>query len=768
MGEVYRARDTRLGREVAIKVLPADVAGDPERVRRFEQEAQSVSALNHSNILTIHDIGVENGVAFLVTELLRGETLRDAITRGSLTPDRAASIAIQVARGLAAAHHAGIVHRDLKPENLFITQDGTTKILDFGLARMDRPELAGDVGTATPTAGATLAGTVMGTAGYMAPEQVRGYRADARSDLFSLGVVMHEMLAGQSPFRRDTVVESLNAILKEDPPAFPSSTPLAPIIRRCLEKDPMQRFQSASDLAFALENVSDVRISETVHAPRTRTRRMVVAALIAAVVIPSVLLLSRDREQRPAPAGETLVRSIAVIPFTTLSQQTADEYFSAGITDALTAELSHIAALKVIGSRSAARFQDTTRAQSEIAEELGVEGLVSGSVFRDGDRVRISAQLSEVATDRVVWAENYERPVGDALALQGEVTRAIAEAIALELSPTEKTRLSTAVAVDPRALDEYLKGRYLWNQRTEPALRRALEHFRTSAQIAPDFALAYAGIADSYLILAAYDHMQPLQAAPLALEALARAMAIDSTSGETHATRGDLAFHIERNYALALREHDRAVALSPGYSTAHNWRSEVLSVVGRTDEAIAEAERAIALDPMTPFPHFFLAQLRETKGDFAQAEKDYQAARKIAPGFGMGGQYVRMLIRQGRNEKALAIAREILQADSTALNFATLAVAQALLGNREDAMANVARVRAIAAERWVSPLEFACMDAALGNRDDALRHLRAAIDARNFRIPMFIVTVGPEFDALKDDSEFRELMEIIRQPAPRI
>ena len=768
MGEVYRARDTRLAREVAVKVLPADVAGDPERTRRFEQEAQSVSALNHSNILTIHDIGVENGVAFLVTELLRGETLRDAIARGSLTPERAASIAMQVARGLAAAHHAGIVHRDLKPENLFITQDGTCKILDFGLARMDRPELANDVGTATPTAGATLAGTVMGTAGYMAPEQVRGQRADARSDLFSLGVVMHEMLAGQSPFRRDTVVESLNAILKDDPPPIPASTPLAPIIRRCLEKDPLRRFQSASDLAFALENVSDVRgTSQAVHVPRKRSRRMIAVALIAGVFIPSALLLTRNREKPPAPAGGAPVRSIAVVPFTTLSQQSADEYFSAGITDALTAELSHIAALKVIGSRSAVRFQDTARAPGEIAKELGVEGLVSGSVFRDGDRVRISAQLSEVATDRVVWAENYERPVGDALALQGEVTRAIAEAIALELSPTEKTRLSAAVRVDPRALDEYLKGRYLWNQRTEPSVRRALEHFRKSAQIAPDFALAYAGIADSYLILAAYDYMQPLQAAPLALEALTRAMAIDSTTGETHATRGDLAFHIERDFALALREHDRAVALSPGYSTAHNWRSEVLFVLGRTDEAIAEAERAIALDPMTPFPHFFLAQMREAKRDFAQAELDYRAARRIAPGFAMGGQYVRMLIRQGRNEEALELAREILQADSSTFNFATLAVAQALTGHRDDALANAARVRAIALQRWVSPLEFACMDAALGNRDDALRRLREAIDARDFRLPMLLVDDDPEFEALEDDPEFQKLIDIIRRPAAR-
>ena len=762
MGEVYRARDSRLGREVAIKVLPAEVAADPDRVRRFEQEAQAASALNHPNILTIHDIGVENGVAYLVTELLRGETLRDAMMRGALTPDRAATIAIQVARGLAAAHHAGIVHRDLKPENLFITQDGSCKILDFGLARMDRPELANHVGTATPTAGATLAGTVMGTAGYMAPEQVRGHRADARSDLFSLGVVMHEMLAGQSPFRRDTVVESLSAILKEEPPAITPSSPLAPIINRCLEKDPVRRFQSASDLAFALENVSTIGIPQAAAAPRKRRRRAIAAALLVGVLLPAVLMLMRTREKHPVPAGTAPVRSLAVLPFTSLSHQSSDEYFSAGMTDALTAELSHIAALKVIGPHSAARFQDTMRSQADVAKELGVEGLVSGSVFRDGDRVRISAQLSDAATGRVMWAENYERAVSDVLSLQSEVTRAIAGAIALELSPAEKNRLSAAVTVDPRALDEYLQGRYLWNQRTGASVRSALEHFRASAQIAPDFALAYSGIADAYLILAAYGYVEPLQATPLALEALTRAMELDSTAGEPHATRGDFAFHVERNYALAMREADKAVALSPGYATAHNWRSEVLYVLGRTDEAIAEIQRAITLDPITPFPHYFLGSVRQATGDLVQAEKDYQAAMKVAPGFPMGDMYARLLVRQGRCTDALAVAQGMLAANESAFNIESLAVIQALCGHREEAIANQARVRAMAAQRWISPLEFACMDAALGNRDDALRHLREAIDARDFRIPTYSVSAGPEFDAFKDDPEFQTLIGSIR------
>ncbi len=759
MGEVYRARDTRLGREVAIKVMPAAVASDPDRVRRFELEARAASTLNHPNILTVHDVGVEDGVAYLVTELLRGESLRDLITRGPLSADRARTIAMQVSRGLAAAHHAGIVHRDLKPENLFVTPDGVCKILDFGLARVERPELSA-AGTASPTAVATTAGTLLGTVGYMAPEQVRGQAADARSDIFSLGVVMHEMLSGQSPFLRESVVESLNAILKEEPSAPVPSPLLASMIGRCLEKDPARRFQSASDLAFALEHVSDAGGAAVVTSPRRKWRRWWIAVPVAIAL--AALLWMRMGGEQPAQVAATPVRSLVVVPFTSLSHESSDEYFSAGMTDALTTELSRIAALKVIASHSASRFQDSTRSRADIAKELGVEALVTGSVLRDGDRVRISAQLAEAATDRVLWAENYERSVSDVLALQGEVTRAIANAIALELSPAEEARLGASAPVDPRALDEYLKGRYLWSQRTEPSVRAALEHFQKSAAIAPDFALAHTGIADAYLILAAYNYEEPLRVTPLALEALTRAMELDSTAGEPHATRGDFAFHVERNYALALREADRAVELSPGYATAHIWRGEALAVVGRLDEAIGEMQRAIALDPLTPFPRFFLARAREMKGDSAGAERDYQTACRLMPGYSGAAWYARMLLRMGRADDALRVAGETAGSEANVANIATLGVVQALTGRREEALASAARMRTLAEERWTSPLDFAAMEAALGNREAALRHLRAAIEARDFRAPMLAVHLEIEFDALKDDPEFQKLIASVR------
>jgi serine/threonine-protein kinase len=693
--------------------------------------------------------------------LLRGETVRDALTRGSITTERAVSIAVQVAHGLAAAHRAGIVHRDVKPENLFITEDGHCKILDFGLARVERPELASHVGTATPTAGGTLAGTVMGTAGYMAPEQVRGQPADARSDLFSFGIVMYEMLTGESPFRRDTVVESLNAILKEDPPTIAAATPLAPIIRRCLEKDPARRFQSASDLAFAIEHSSTAGIPPLAPVKKRSTRALAGVLGIVAVVVVATFLVARLRNHPSAPASSS-IRSLAVVPFTSLSHESSDEYFSAGMTDALTTELSHIAALKVIASHSAERFRNSTQPPAEIAKALGVEALVSGSVLRDGERVRISAQLSDAASERVLWAENYERPVSDVLALQTEVTRAIANAIALELSPADKKRLSAAVTVDPRALDEYMQGRYLWGQRTDESVHASLTHFEESARIAPRFALAYCGIADAYLILAAYNFAPPKEVTPLALEALNHAMELDSTLGEPYATRGDLAMHVERNYALSIRSSDRALELSPGYSSAHNWRSEVLFVLGRTDESIAEIRKAMELDPLTPFPHFFLGLVLDVKGDHAAAEKAYRDAVEFDPAFPMTQLYVEFLARQRRHDEALAVAQRLSEASAGAHSTLVLGIAQALGGHHREAEDCLARAQKLAEGRYTSPYDFAELYAALGRREDALRYFKAAMDAPEFRMPFVAIRPGPAFDSLKDDPEFRQMIASLR------
>ncbi len=766
MGEVYKARDPRLGREVAIKVLPADVASDRERLRRFEQEARAASTLNHPNILTVHDVGADAGVSYLVTELLSGESLRDLMNRGPVPLDRAITIAMHASQGLAAAHRQGIVHRDLKPENLFVTNDGVCKILDFGLARMERPELASGETAERSTALETTAGTVLGTVGYMAPEQVRGGRADARSDVFSLGVVLCEMLAGANPFRRDTVVESLHAILKDDPPAIApqgarSRIALEPIVRRCLEKDPVRRFQSAGDLAFALENLSGPGEAIDGAAPaRARGIGWIAAAVVAVAVFAAVaFLVLRAQRGGTGVTQAAPIRALAVLPFQSLSRDASDDYFSDGMTDALTTELARLAALKVIARNSAARFKGSTRPPAEIARELGVAALISGSVLRAGDRVRISAQLAEADTDRVIWAESYDRAARDVLSLQGEVARAIAGAIALTLSPDEESRLKGQRAVDPRALDEYLKGRALWNRRTEEALREALAHFRAAVALAPDFALGYTGIADAHIILAAYNWMEPRQAAPIALEAAAKAMALDPTAGEPRASRGDLAFHVDHDFALAGGELDRALTLSPGYAPAYSWRSEVAMVNGRTEDAISLLRRSIELDPLAAAPRGLLGFALETTGRLEEAERTYRHALEISPGFPRPvGALVRLQLARGKTAEAIAGAQRAVDDDPSASNLTTLGVALALTGRSSEARSILTRLRELGRQRWVSPYELARVEAALGDRARALSDLRAAIEAREFRIPELKSSVDIEFRGLVDDPEFKRLI----------
>ena len=435
------------------------------------------------------------------------------------------------------------------------------------------------------------------------------------------------------------------------------------------------------------------------------------------------------------------------------------------MTDVLTTELARLQALKVIARNSAARFKDSQSPPAEIARELGVGGLVSGSVARDGDQVRISAQLADAATDRVLWAESYVRPVRDVLLLQGEVSRAIAGAIALELSPDDETRLGELRTVDPRALDEYLKGRFLWTQRTENAVRQSLSHFRAAIELDPNFALGHTGIADAYIILGAYNWMEPRKAAPIALEAIKKAVALDPTAGEPHASRGDVAFHAEWDFARAARELDLAIEMSPGYATAYYWRAEVSAVLGHTDEAIGFLERGAELDPLHPWAAHFLGYLYQLKGRLAHAESAYRRALEISPAFGYAKTaLVRLRLAEGQTTEALAMAQRDADTDPSTLNVASLGVAHALAGQPDEARATLRRLREMGEERYVSPFERARVEAALGNHTEAINSLRAAMQDRTFSLPYMTMHVDIEFQGLVGHPEFDALLASIGNP----
>jgi len=598
MGEVWRARDTRLGREVAVKVLPASFSADPDRLRRFEQEAQAASALNHPNILTIHDVGTHNGSPYVVSELLEGETLRARLAGGTFTPRKALGHALQIAHGLAAAHEKGIVHRDLKPENIFVTKDGRVKILDFGLAKLTQAESGSRAATDLPTAG-TEPGVVLGTVGYMSPEQVRGKLADARSDIFSFGAILYEMLSGNRAFRGDTTADTMSAILLKEPPDLSAtnravSPGLDRVVRHCLEKDPERRFHSAHDLAFDLEALSDVS-TPAEQAVRPRLVRRVRPAWFAglAVLLAAVAVLAVLRRQR----GTTL-DSLAVLPFANASADPNAEYLSDGITESIINSLSQLPRLRVTARTIVSHYKGREAEPQKVGRDLNVSAVLTGKVLQRGDTLVIQADLTDVANGSQLWGDRYSRKMADVLAVEEEIAREISEKLRLKLTGEEKKRLAKHGTENTEAYQLYLKGRYLWEKRGDEPIRKSIEYFNQAIEKDPGYALAYAGLADAYATSSS-SLLSPREAIPKSKAAAEKALALDETLAGPHATLGLCLFSYDWNWAAGEDELKKAILLDPRYAVAHWWYGILLTALGRADEAINQTQRAHELDPFS-------------------------------------------------------------------------------------------------------------------------------------------------------------------------
>jgi eukaryotic-like serine/threonine-protein kinase len=597
MGEVYRARDSRLRRDVAIKVLPPFFATDKERLRRFEQEAQAAAALNHPNILAVFQMGTFEGSPYLVSELLEGETLREQIKRGPVPVRKVVEQGVQIAHGLAAAHEKGIVHRDLKPENLFSTKEGRIKILDFGLAKLKQAKQERQHSSPTVGAAATEPGIVMGTAAYMSPEQVRAKSADSRTDIFAFGTILYEMLTGKKAFQKATSAETMTAILNEEPPAvsqLAQNTPpaLQRMVHRCLEKQPEQRFQSASDLAFALEALSDSGITAAPRAtraalPKTRWRAAALAA-VAAVVLISAFLWWQFGRNRGSPGGSPTIHSLAVLPLENLSGDPNQEYFSDGMTEELITDLSQIKGVKVISRKSVMRYKKADKTLAQIAQELGVDGIIEGSVRRSGDQVRISAQLIYAPTETTLWAHSYEQDVKNALAVQSALASTIADEIKAQTDQRAQAKRST----NQKALDAYLRGEYQLGRDFYPRdLDGAIKSFKQAIAEDPNFAMAYVKLAEAYGASGKF-----AQGAALQKAALEKALLLDPSSAETHAALANLQFRNDFDFTGAEREFKHALELSPRDAGVHSDLAIYLLDMGRFDEALRESQSAQELD----------------------------------------------------------------------------------------------------------------------------------------------------------------------------
>ncbi|HEX2835209.1 MAG TPA: protein kinase [Thermoanaerobaculia bacterium] len=766
MGDVYRARDTRLDRDVAVKVLPERIARDAEARMRFEREAKAVAALTHPNILAIHDYGSEDGRTFSVTELLEGHTLRQRILEGPLPWRKAVEIGAAIADGLAAAHAKGIVHRDLKPENIFLTGDGRVKILDFGIAQLiaEPREDEIDPAMAVTAPMKTDPHAVVGTAGYMAPEQLRGEKVDATTDIFSLGALLYEMVTGKAAFIRGTVIDSLSAILSDTPDVFAVSDRMIPyelarVIQRCLEKHRTERFQSARDLSFALRAIGTSG-TITFEAPAERKRRRIlVAALIAVAIAGVAALLLWSRQQQIPSSVRSLARratgqprSLAILPFVNATGHADAEYLSDGITETLINTLAQVPGLRVMSRTSVFHYKGRPANPVSVGHELRVSAVVVGRVEEMGDRIVVSAELIDTADNSLIWGNRYQAPRADLFSVQQSIASEIARMLRLQLGGREQQLLAKKHTADPRAYELYLKGRFQWNKRDKEGLYQAIEYFNQAIEIDPQYALAYAGLADCYNLLDIWAGLPTGETFPRAKAAAQKALSIDDQLAEAHTSLAYAIHTYEWDWPAAEREYQRAIALNPNYATARQWYAEFLTAVGRFNEAEAQGNKALELDPMSPIINAVVAWNLTMARHYDAAIAQGKRTTQLFPTFMPGHAYLGLAyLESGRAREAIAPFTTARKELDIPVFVTWLARAQLASGDRAAAEKLLAELKR--ENDYLPPYYMAALHAHLGDRDRAFAELDRALEERTGA--MVWARVDPALDPLRQDPRFK-------------
>jgi serine/threonine protein kinase/Tfp pilus assembly protein PilF len=734
MGDVYRARDTRLGRDVAIKVLPSALSADPDRLRRFEQEARAASALNHPNILTVHDVGTVGSTPYITMELVEGKTLREMLVSDRLPVKKLLSLVTQLAAGLSKAHAAGIVHRDLKPENVMVTADGAVKILDFGLAKHIKPP-EGAIGASVSTlSGETNPGTVLGTVGYMSPEQASGRPVDFRSDHFSLGAILYEMATGRRAFLRKSHAETLAAILRDDPTPIDQSAPAVPaglqrIIERCLAKDPEDRYGSTRDLLHDLEQLQDRRGREEFHHPVARAWRRpwyVVTAIVLVAAAAGVAVRSRSTDTPPNPGS---ARSIAVLPFETRAESPDDDYIGDGISEAIITDLAKVPGLAVISPNSAFQYKGRTVDVRRVGTELGVSHVLQGSLQHAGDQLRVNARLTEVSTGLQLWADRFDGPVAGLFELQDQIASKVVGSLRLSLAPEASGHEAAAPTTSPEAYDAYLRGmfRFRKDQWVE-----AIPLFEQAVALDPRFALAHAALANAYV--RKFFYVEPdKQWEERAYAEIEKALSLDRSLGEAHLARGDLIWTLSNGFPHegAVKEYRRALEANPNLAEAHVALGRLYMHIGLLDKALAELNAALRLDPSqsSAAARIALVYRHQHRPDLvlAQVEK--------TPHFPYQWVTADALSRLGRPEEGLRLIESELKKDPDNLQARSSdAVLLARAGDRARAEEQITRVKEAASnEPGYSHYHHVQYDigaayAMLGDKRQALEWLQKAAD----------------------------------------
>ena len=788
MGEVYLADDTRLRRRVALKFLPVTLTKDKKHLHRFEQEARAIAAMSHPNACSIYEvIQSEDGRHCIVMEYVEGVTLRDRIMSGPIGVDEAIDIASQIVSALSSAHAAGIVHRDIKPENVMLRRDGYVKVLDFGLAKLAArtSEIANSEMDTRALELKTAPGMVMGTVAYMSPEQARGLPVDVRTDVWSLGVVLYEMVAGRQPFVGATPTDVIISIVEREPDPLsnvrPDAMSLQPIIAKALAKKLTERYQTADEVLIELKRIKralEVGADLPRHKPTqeisakpiaTRQRRIAFAALATVAGIAVLLALwFGGIFSKPQPAAST-TKSLAVLPMTNLSGDQSQNYFADGMTETLIAGLAKISALRVISRSSVMQFRGSEKSLKEIGRQLAVDAIVQGSVQRTGDKLNIEVRLVDASTEQHLWTATYNRDLSDVLAVQNELVGAVTQAIHVNLTPQEQSRLARRRPINPAAYDDFLRGRYYLNRQTKADNDTAIQALNSAVTTDPEFAAGWAELAQAYvwkLFLFAPDEKDLHEKAFVAVE---KALVLDPELPEAYLARGRLLWTPAEHFPhdKAIQEYRRALALNPSLDEARNQLALVLSHVGLLDEALAELDKALAANPSNNLARFRVGEILLFKGKHEEA---LTALRNVPPTVNpalVGHQIVMALFDLGRRQEAEATITKFLKdypEDNRGLLTSLQAIIAASGGQQREAEEKIQS----AIERGKgfghfhhTAYHIACAYAIMNKPDDAMKWLELAA---NDGFPCYVLfQKDRKLDSLRQDERFQALLAKLKQ-----
>lgn len=776
MGEIYLAQDTRLGRQVALKFLPSSFRENSERLRRFQNEARAASALNHPNVATIYEIGEAENIAFIAMEFIEGMTLEQKIGGRPLNTGEIVNISIQIADALDDAHAHGVVHRDIKASNVMLTRRDQVKVLDFGLAKVSSIDSTED--SDLPTAVKTLPGLVMGTVQYMSPEQAVGQTIDARSDLWSLGVLLYEMATGRKPFVGDTTGGTIEKIRHSQPEAiarFNYEVPaeLERIIRKCLEKDRENRYQSARELMIDLKNLrrdldSDAKVTTLIPVENKSNLRARILLLVAGVLILSAIVsvyyLTRREQPREQTANSAQIKSIAVLPFKPLVAGNRDETLELGMADTLITRLSNIRDVDVRPISAVRKYTGLEQDAIAAGRDQQVDAVLDGVIQRSGDQVRVSVRFLRVNDGSQLWSGQFQENMTQIFAVQDSISERVASALALTLAGGERQQLTKHHTENAAAYELYLKGRFQMSRLTDDGFLKARDYFQQAIVHDQNYALAHAALADSFVNLGGWNVATPQETFPKAREAAIRALQLDPNLAEPHATLAMVSFAFDWNWKAAEQEFKRALDLNPNYPDGHQMYSYYLTAMKRFEESLTQMQRAKELDPASISKLAGIGEILNYMGRTDEAIKQFEKCLELDPNSGfahwsLGNAY----LHKKMYDQAIAQYKKSIPLSGTSPDEpSTLAYAYAKSGRRQQALETIEELIKRSERSYISATLVATTYAALGDHDKALQFLHKAVEQRDGVLPF--TNIDPTFEDLRSDSRYAEILKRVGLP----